>query len=170
MTARPAVNRRSSLLRDTSTSSQPVYLTVAGRRLLEERIRLLEATVGELRDALEDPEHSAETVEGHQRAAQELARVHAVLRDAHTVEDVPDDPRTVELGDTVTIQVDSGSTETYIVVHSAEAPTDDRRISVDAPLGAALIDRHVGDEVEVPVPGGAYRCTILTAARDRARS
>jgi transcription elongation factor GreA len=150
---------------DSPVPSQSVSLTAEGRRLLAERVRLLEETVAQLRDALDDPEHSAESVEGHQRATRELARLQAVVRDAQIVEDIPDDPCTVELGDTVTIQLDSGATETYIVVHSAEAPVDDRRISVEAPLGAALIDRHVGDTVEVPVPGGSYRCTILTAER-----
>lgn len=155
MTARPATDR----------PSPSVSLTSEGRRLLEERIRLLEVTVQELRGMLDDPEHSAESVEAHQRATQELDRLHRVLRDSLSLEHMPDDPSTVELGDTVTIQLESGDTETYIVVHAAEAPVEDRRISVESPLGAALIDRRVGDEVQVPVPGGSYPCTILTAQR-----
>lgn len=81
------------------------------------------------------------------------------------MEQIPHDPHTVDLGDTVTIQLESGETETHIVVHAAEAPLEDQRISVESPLGAALIGRHVGAEVEVPVPRGVYRCRILTVQR-----
>jgi transcription elongation factor GreA len=159
MTARSAVDR----------PSRSVALTVEGRRLLEERFRRLGATVEELRRVLDDPERSAESVEAHQRATQELDRLRAVLRDARSVEQVPDDPHTVELGDAVTIQLASGETETYIVVHAAEAPVEDRRISVESPLGAALIGCHVGDQVEVRVPAGSYSCTILSAQRGEPR-
>jgi transcription elongation factor GreA len=139
-------------------------LTNEGRRLLEERIRLMDATVQELRAALDD-ELGAEIAEAHHRAGRELARLRAVVRDARSVEQVPDDPHTVVLGDTVTIELESGETERHIVVHPAEAPVDDRRISVTSPLGAALIGRRVGDQVEVRVPDGGYRCKILRARR-----
>ena len=144
-----------------------MYLTAEGRRLLVERTRLLDASVCELRAMLDDPEHSAETVEAHQRATQELDGLRALLRNARAVELLPDDPRIVELGDTVTIRLESGETENHIVVHAAEASVEDQRISVDSPLGAALIGRRVGDEVEVRVPVRpyGYRCTILSAQR-----
>lgn len=70
------------------------------------------------------------------------------------------------LGDTVTIHLTNGAPETYIIVHPLEAPVDDRRISVESPLATALLGRHVGDDVEVSVPGGSYRCTILSAQRN----
>lgn len=131
---------------------------------MEERIRLLDAAVLELRGAVQE-EPSTESVEAHHRSTLELARLRAVLRDARAVEDVPDDPHIVELGDTVAIELDSGELESYIVVHAAEAPVEDRRISVESPLGAALLGRRVGDQVEVRAPGGSYWCTILSAQR-----
>ena len=155
MTVRPATDR----------PSQSVCLTAEGRLLLEDRIRLMEITVQELRGVLDDPDRSAESVEALQRATQELDRLHRVLRDSVSLERTPDDPYTVELGDTVTIRLESNESETYIVVHAAEAPVEDRRISVESPLGAALIGRHVGDEVLVRVPGGSYSCTVLAAQR-----
>jgi transcription elongation GreA/GreB family factor len=51
------------------------------------------------------------------------------------------------------------------VAHAAEATVADERISVDSPLGRALLGRHVGDSVEVEVPKGSYRCTITQASR-----
>jgi len=145
--------------------SERAYLTKDGRRLLEERVQLLTSTVEELQAALEDPERRADSVEGYHRAAQELARLGSLLDKSGTVEDVPDDPQVVELGDTVTILLDDGTEETYIVVHPVEAATEHRRISVDSPLGQALLGQRVGETIEVPVPRGSYRCTVLSALR-----
>ncbi|MGF1598479.1 MAG: GreA/GreB family elongation factor [Acidimicrobiales bacterium] len=157
MSTRPAV--------DGVSPSSPVYLTADGRRLLADRARLLDDTVSALRAALEDPEHGVESVEAHQRATQERDRLRVLLRDAGALEHLPHDPHTVDLGDIVTIQLQSGDTESYIVVHAAEAPLENRRISVESPLGGALIGRSVGAEVEVGVSGGGYRCTILGVRR-----
>ena len=97
-------------------AAPPVAVTAEGRLLLEERVRLLRATVA-------------------------------------------------DLGDRVAIRLDDGSEESYVVVHRVEAAVDDGRISAESPLGRALLGRHVGEAVEVAVPGGSYRCTILTASR-----
>ena len=141
------------------------YLTEDGRRLLEERIQLLEATVDELRAGLDDSEYRVDSVEGFNRATQELARLRSLLDGATPVEDLADDPEVVELGDAVAIRLEDGSEERYVLVHAAEAPVEDRRISVEAPLGRALLARRVGETVEVTVPVGSYRCTILSASR-----
>jgi transcription elongation GreA/GreB family factor len=76
---------------------------------------------------------------------QEVDRLRSLMEIAGAVEDAPDDPTVVELGDVVSIRLDDGGEETYIVVHSAEAAVEDQRISVDSPLGRALLGRHVGD-------------------------
>ncbi|MEO8693749.1 MAG: GreA/GreB family elongation factor [Acidimicrobiales bacterium] len=150
------------------TSEQPsdrAYLTEGGRRLLDERIQELEIAVAELRDAVDDPDRTTEIVESYQRAAAELDRLRSLSQSAGAVEDAPDDPQVVELGDTVTIRLDDGVEETYIVVDAAEAAFDDQRISADSPLARALLTKHVGERVEVHVPTGSYECVILSASR-----
>lgn len=150
------------------TRQQPsdlVYLTEEGRRLLEVRIRNLESTVAILHDAVEDPERTEDTILDLQRTAQELSRLRSLLESSGAVEDAPDDPHAVELGDTVTIRLDDGSEETYIVVHGAEAAFEDQRISAQSPLGQALLSRQVGERVEVKAPAGSYGCLILSASR-----
>jgi transcription elongation factor GreA len=142
------------------------YLTAHGRRLLEERIRILETTVDELHRNLDDPELRSDSIDEYQGATRELASLRSHLESAMSIEDMPDDPRVAELGDTVAIRLDDGTEETYIIVHALEAPVDDQRISVESPLGRALLYRHVGETVEVAVPTGSYRCTILSATRD----
>jgi transcription elongation factor GreA len=141
------------------------YLTEEGRRLLDERVRALAAAVAQLQRALDDPQSRADTVEEYRRSTQELERLRSLLESAAGIDDVPDDPAVVELGDTVTIRLDAGTEETYIIVDASEAPVQDERISVQSPLGQALLGNRVGDTVEVITPAGSYRCTILSASR-----
>ncbi len=151
-------------------SANVAYLTADGRRMVEERMGLLEATVAELEDALRDPECPPEIVEGYYRARGGLARLRALLESAEILDDVPDDPQVVELGDCVSIRLDDGAEETYLIVQAPEATVDDYRISSDSPLGRALLTRRVGETVDVAVPAGSYRCTILSATRGHGRA
>lgn len=152
--------------RPSRTQPPPeVALTGDGRRMLEERIHLLQVTVADLGDGLQDSERRADVVEGYERAVRELVRLQALVDNAATLDNLPDDPRQVELGDHVSIRLDDGTEETYVVVHGVEAVVDDARISVESPLGQALLGRRVGDTVEVAVPVGSYRCTIFSASR-----
>ena len=146
-------------------SGNAAYVTADGRRMVKERIALLEAAVAELNDALHDRDRPAEIVEGYYRATEELARLRALVERAQLLDDVPDDPQVVELGDCVSIRLDDGAEETYLIVQAAEATVDDYRISPDSPLGRALLTRRVGETVDVTVPAGSYRCTILSATR-----
>ena len=149
----------------STRSAGGIPLTGEGRRLLEERLRLLRFTVAELSEGLHDPERRVDVIEGYQRATRELTRLESLLAEADTLDDLPDNPFRVDLGDRVSIGLDDGTEESYFVVHAEEAVVDDARVSVDSPLGRALLGRNVGDTVEVAGPGGSYRCTILTASR-----
>ena len=140
-------------------------LTTEGRRLLEERIDVMKVAVAELADGLDDPERRQDVVEAYQRATRDLAQLQALLDTAATLDDVPDDPEHVDLGDRVSIRLEDGTEETYVIVHGAEAVVDDARISVESPLGQALLGREVGETVEVAVPARPYRCTVLSANR-----
>ena len=144
----------------------PVFLTGSGRALLISRVRQLRDRSETLLRTLEDDAGETWTVSEHQRVLDEFATLSSILAAAHTVDEVPENPRMVLLGDTVRVRLPDASTETYVVVHPVEAPLEEVRISAESPLGAALLDRRVGDEVEVPAPSGPYRCTILSADRD----
>lgn len=144
---------------------ETTYLTEEGRQLLDERIQVVAAAVAELQRALDDPESRADTVEEYSRSTRELDRLRSLVNRAATIEDVPDDPTVVELGDTVAIRLDDGTEEAYIIVDAGEAPMEDQRISVRSPLAQALLGNHVGDMIDVQIPAGSYRCTILSARR-----
>ncbi len=125
--------------------SDRAYLTAEGRRLLEDRVNVLASVVDELHDVLDDPERSSDHIEEYQRAAQELAGLRSLLDSAGAFDGIPDDPRVVELGDTVTIRLDDGTEEAYIVVHAAEASMDEQRISVNRRSG-----RHCWGSTSAP--------------------
>jgi transcription elongation factor GreA len=70
-----------------------------------------------------------------------------------------------ELGDEVAVEFANGYTPLFLMVSPIEPPLDDLNISVESPLGQALVGRRVGDQVEVEAPDGRYRCRILTTGR-----
>ena len=147
------------------TSNRP-FLTATGQRQLERRIVALEHAAAELRTAIDDPESRTEAVGTYLRIQRERDRLGAVLREAELVEDAfDDDPAVVEVGDRVMIRLDDGTAERYVLVHPAEAAVDSDRISIESPLGRALLRRRVGEFVSVIAPSTSYRCRILTAAR-----
>ena len=70
----------------------------------------------------------------------------------------------MELGSDVTIKrikPRESETETYTIVGSTEADPLSHRISNESPIGEALLDHKVGDEVEAQVPAGKVVYKIL---------
>ena len=68
---------------------------------------------------------------------------------------------TVGVGSHITIQDADYPAETYHMVGPKEADPRNGRISHESPIGSALINRRVGDEVEVETPAGKVRFKIL---------
>ena len=141
-------------------------LTMQGRQRLTERLdRLRREVLPEMLEAFSDRRRDGETVLEYERVLAEVSRLELLLASAEALENRPDDPAVVELGDLVTLELDSGEIERFLVVDPAEAALDDLRISAESPLARALMDRRVGDVVEVHGPGGSYRCRVLGATR-----
>ncbi|MCK4723130.1 MAG: transcription elongation factor GreA [Dehalococcoidia bacterium] len=83
-----------------------------------------------------------------------------IVKNAVVIES-PALPGVVELGNKVLIQNQDGKIEQFTIVGSAEANPVDGKISNESPVGQALLDRKVGDEVEVPTPAGMLKLTII---------
>jgi transcription elongation factor GreA len=67
----------------------------------------------------------------------------------------------VEVGSTVVLRnLASGAEVTYTLVRPGEAEAASGRISFESPVGRALLQRQVGDEVEVTIPSGTVRFRI----------
>jgi transcription elongation factor GreA len=67
----------------------------------------------------------------------------------------------VSVGSHVTIQEADDPAETYHMVGPKEADPRNGRISHESPIGSALMDHRVGDEVEVETPAGRIKFKIL---------
>ena len=62
--------------------------------------------------------------------------------------------------------VDEDESESYKVVTSIRSETTEGRISIESPLGKALLGHKVGDRVQVSLPQGDYEVEIRSIAED----
>ncbi len=74
----------------------------------------------------------------------------------------------VAYGSRVTVEDDAGEAVTYDIVFPEEVDAARGQISLSSPLGRALLNKAVGDEVEVQTPGGkrAYQIVELLTLHD----
>ena len=141
------------------------YSSPDGRRMLARRMQELERRIQFIRAAIDESEPNHELLQEQMRVLTEHERIGSFLEQTASSDSAPDDPQLVEIGDTVTIRLEDGTEEAFVIVHAIEASVDDARISVESPLAKALLGRRVGDNVDVAVPNGTYRCSVVTASR-----
>jgi transcription elongation factor GreA len=132
------------------------YLRTVKRREVAERLH--EAMEGG--ELIEDAEYEAAKneqafVEGR------IHELETILANARVIDPSLSRSEIVQVGAKVTIQEGSNEPETYIIVGPAEANPRSGRISNESPLGRALIDHRVGDEVRVDAPDGPFTVKIL---------
>ncbi|MCS6908118.1 MAG: transcription elongation factor GreA [Anaerolineales bacterium] len=132
------------------------YLRTVKRREIAERLH--EAMEGG--ELIEDAEYEAAKneqafVEGR------IHELETILANARVIDPNLSHGEIVQVGAKVTIQEGNNEPETYIIVGPAEANPREGRISNESPLGRALIDRRVGDEVCVEAPDGPFTVKIL---------
>ena len=66
----------------------------------------------------------------------------------------------VGFGSSVTVTTDEGKKQHYTVVGSAEADPLKGKISIESPVGQALIGHKVGDKVDVQTPSKVLKLTV----------
>jgi transcription elongation factor GreA len=67
-----------------------------------------------------------------------------------------------EPGSTIEVEDDEGETVVYYLVGAVEADPGKGRISVESPVGRALVGKRAGERVSVEVPAGMVELTIKT--------
>lgn len=146
-----------------------VVLTPDGQRQLAARATWLATeSIPRLAHNLNDPDRDRWAGGQYEQAVTELACLTSILGRATTTEELPPErPGIVEFGDEVVVEFPSGGTGRFVVVHPIEVPLDDVRISIESPLGRALVGRRVGEQVEVEAPAGRYRWRIVATGRHR---
>jgi transcription elongation factor GreA len=82
-----------------------------------------------------------------------------MLRNAVVIEEGPNGG-VVGLGSIVDVQDEFGK-QTFTIVGPAEVDVTAGRISLESPMGKALIGHKLGEEVEVQSPGGPRRVKVV---------
>jgi transcription elongation factor GreB len=111
-----------------------------------------------------DRSENAEYIYGKRRLREIDSRVRFLrkrLDGMVVVSDPPSDPRRVFFGAWVTLESDEGTEVTYRIVGPDEFDMAPEYISMDSPLGRALLRRALDDEVTVELPGGARKFVIV---------
>lgn len=72
------------------------------------------------------------------------------------------DQSTVHFGATVRYERENGTVQIITIVGSDETVPSEGRISVDSPIGRALMDKTVGALVSVQTPGGEDELEVLS--------
>jgi transcription elongation factor GreB len=154
-----------------SQPARPRYITPEGfRRLADEHERIwtvlrpkIVAEV-EAAAALGDRSENAEYIYGKRRLRELDRRLRFLSQrmDALTVVDPRPHPSgRAYFGAWVTVEDEGGAEQTWRLVGPDEFDVERGLISVDAPLGRALLGRSEGQQVRVERPGGAVRLTVV---------
>jgi transcription elongation factor GreA len=149
--------------------STDVILTTTGQQMLTEE---LENLVNVRRPAVVEPIKVArelgdlkENAEYHDAKNEQafietkIRDIEAKLRQARIVDEV--DASRVGIGTVVTtLDIESGTTDTWTITGSVEADPMANRISNESPIGRALMGCAAGDSVVVQLPRGEMRLTV----------
>ncbi|MGD8457384.1 MAG: transcription elongation factor GreA [Anaerolineales bacterium] len=147
-----------------------VFLTKAGFDKFQSELNYLRSNkrpeiANRLRDAMRFDEDQIDIeyqmtkdeqslVEGR---IQELERL---LAQARILESQKSNGKVI-LGSTVTVKEEGRAPEEFTIVSSAEANSILKLISDESPLGASLLGRCVGDEIQVSAPKGSLKFKVL---------
>ena len=150
-------------------------MTAAGYNRLQEELKHLKAVerpnvIKAIAEAREhgDLSENAEYTAARERQSFIEGRV-AELEDKISRAEVIDPSKlsgnTVKFGATVTLaDEDTDEETTYQIVGQDESDIKNGLLSIQAPLARALINKAVGDSVEVSTPGGSKLYEIVTVA------
>ncbi len=89
-----------------------------------------------------------------------IKELEVLLAMARVIDETAPVSEAIQVGSTVTIQEEGNEPETYTIVGAAEANPAAGRISNESPLGKSLLNKKVGDKVQVDAPAGAFVVTI----------
>jgi len=147
------------------------YTTPAGARRLraeleqlwrEERPRVTQAVAAAA--AQGDRSENAEYTYGKRRLREIDRRVRFLRRRLEgmvVVDQAPADPGRVFFGAWVRLESEDGVQERYRIVGPDEFDMAEGYISMDSPLGRALLGRRKDEEVTVETPAGRRTCVIV---------
>ena len=151
-----------------------IYLTREGRNKLIEEIDRLQKRKPQIQDEIararehgdlrENAEYHA-AKEALTNLMQRISEIDSKLSRAKIIEEQNIDPDKVFIGVTVTIKDEDGDEYEYSIVDEEEANPMEMKISIGSPLAQGLLEHKVGDKVDVNLPAGVTKFTILKITR-----
>ena len=95
-----------------------------------------------------------------------IVQLEKMLRNVSLIDENASEDKFVTIGATVILKdVETGDTDEYTIVGSAEANPIKHKISTESPVGKAIIGKAVGSTVDVTVPVGVIKYQIVDIAR-----
>ena len=151
-------------------ASKQVFLTAEGLSKLEAELEYLRTVRrSEVAERIRRAKELGSTVNNaeYDDAKNELALVEGRIFTLENmiertlVTDVVTNFSKVGFGSKVLLRIQDGKVEQFTIVGSVEANPTEGKISNESPVGRAILGHSVGEEVEVPTPGGAVKFTIM---------
>jgi transcription elongation factor GreA len=137
-------------------------LTTVGRKEVAERISAAKE-LGDISESgeYEDAKNSQAILEGR------IREIKSILSRATIIEEEPTHANgEVQMGSSVTVRVkyhgeEEEEVETWTLVGSSEASPINGRISNESPIGAAILGKKAGAELDIETPSGMMHVAIL---------
>lgn len=104
-----------------------------------------------------------DTMENKKRLEERVSQLLQVLNQAEIIDSF--DPTIINIGDRVVmLDMEYDEEMSLDLVDGAEVSSDRRAITVDSPVGQALLGKKVGEIVKVKVPDGEAKYKVLSFA------
>ena len=148
--------------------TEPVLLTPEGLEKLKRDLEVALKRRAEAGDRLKEAFQPGDIEDNpeYEQAKEEVGRLddriyelEEMIGRAHIIEGSRSS--VAEPGSTIDVEDDDGERITYHLVGAVEADPGSGRISVESPVGRALVGKRKGDEVSVTVPAGTIGLKVL---------
>jgi transcription elongation factor GreA len=151
--------------------SEPVLLTEGGLQKLKQDLQRAQARRIEAFERMKEAVQPGDVEDNPEleQAKEEVARLddriyelQEMIGRAQIIEGR--NSGVAEPGSTLEVEDDEGETVVYYLVGAVEADPTIGRISVESPVGRALVGKRAGDRISVQVPAGTVELTIKTVS------
>ena len=153
-------------------ASKEVILTQGGLEKLEKELEFLKSVkrrevASRIKTAIsfgdisenseyEDAKNEQAFIEGR------IITLEKMLRNVRLIDDTEITSDIISIGSTVLLKdLEFNEDFHYTIVGSAEANPADNKISNESPVGKAILNKKIGDTVEVSVPAGILKYQVL---------
>lgn len=128
---------------------------IAQRGPIAERIK----TAREFGDLSENAEYSSARQE-QERTESRISEIENILQNVEVIKKPKGDSK-VQIGSSVKLKAENGTTKEFQVVGTVEADPLNGKISDESPIGKALLGKKEGEEVEITTPAETVAYKII---------